>query len=73
MEGMQNDDPYSTVIGLKSKIALVILSLSSIILATIIGNEHQREYNRYHAPSNTLYKFEVVRHGARAPLISVKD
>ena len=72
MEGI-HDDPFNTVIGLKFKVGLIFCSILSIVISTIVGNEHQREYNRYHPPSNTIYKFEVVRHGARAPLIKVSD
>ena len=40
-----------------------------MLIAGIVGDSDQREYDRWHAPSNTLYTFEVVRHGARAPLV----
>lgn len=60
-----DNDPFSTGnFGFKMKIALVLSCVFSISISSFFG-----QINNSNPDSNILFTFEVVRHGARAPLI----
>jgi hypothetical protein len=63
------EDPFETVIGMKSKFAIVIFSLSSILTCTLAGNYTIGMSALTNPSSSTLFVWEFVRHGARAPVI----
>lgn len=63
------DDPFDTFLGLKGKMILLLCSFASILTCGITGHVKQFEYNNDHPTSNTVFLFEMVRHGARAPLV----
>lgn len=62
-------DPFETVIGIKSKFAIVIFSLSSILTSTLVGHYNIGMLALTNPSSSTLFVWEFVRHGARAPLV----
>ena len=37
-------DPFETVVGFKAKVAIIIMSVSSIFTCTLIGHQKQVEY-----------------------------
>ena len=63
------DDPFETAFGLKGKVALVVVSLMTIFTCALAGNLHKLINDSNLAESNTVFLFEIVRHGARSPLI----
>jgi hypothetical protein len=64
------EDPFDAVIGIKSKFAIVIFSLSSILTCTMVGHYLNGTAALSNPSSSTVFVWEFVRHGARAPLIS---
>ena len=64
------EDPFDAVIGIKSKFAILIFSLSSILTSTLVGHYTNGIADLTNPSSSTLFVWEFVRHGARAPVIS---
>lgn len=64
------EDPFDTVIGIKTKFAIVIFSLSSILTSTMVGHYNIGIAALSYPGSSTIFVWEFVRHGARAPVIS---
>jgi hypothetical protein len=64
------EDPFDTVIGIKSKFAIIIFSLSSILTSTLVGHYTIGIASLTNPSSNTLFVWEFARHGARAPVIT---
>ena len=62
-------DPFEQVLGIKSKFAIVIFSLSSILTSTLVGHYTNGMLALSHPSSSTLFVWEFVRHGARAPVL----
>ena len=65
-------DPFDTIIGFKGKIALVLVACASIITSSAVGYHYSEQYDKENISSGSLYVFEMVRHGARAPLIAIE-
>jgi hypothetical protein len=64
------EDPFDTVIGIKTKFAIVIFSLTSILTCTLAGHYTNGIAALTTPSSSTLFVWEFARHGARAPMIS---
>ena len=60
-------DEFGIVGGNTAKVVVVLMSVVGVLASVIIGQFHQ-EFLTDNTNSNSVFVFEVVRHGARAPM-----
>ena len=65
---VNNDDPFDALIGFKGKLFIIFASVTSIMSSLIAGKYQNDLQDLTVPPSNTVFVWEFVRHGARAPM-----